>query len=320
MRLLAVLLLAAACGAGLHAAGAEEFFEKRVRPLLAVKCAECHGEKVQSAEVDFRDPATVIGKVAIAGDESSPLIRAIRYESRIKMPPTSKLAEEEIEVLVDWVRMGAPWPSSDVPLPAPATEEEAVSSDHWSFQPVTDPSPPDVRGQRWVRNDVDRFILAKLEAAGLQPAPEAPKAALLRRAKFDLLGLPPTIEEIERFQRDTEPGAFARLMDRLLALPHYGERWGRHWLDVARYADSTGVDDDRPYEHAWRYRDYVIDAFNRDLPFDRFVREQIAGDLLPAENPGEINVRGMIATGFLALGPKALEQRDPIQKKLRRSR
>ena len=312
MRLIAVLL-AAACGDGLYAAGGEEFFEKKVRPLLAVKCAECHGEKVQSADVDFRDPATVIGKVAIAGDESSPLIRAVRYESRIKMPPTSKLAEEEIEVLIDWVRMGAPWPSSDVPLPAP--EEEAVSSDHWSFQPVADLSPPDVRGQSWARNDVDRFILAKLEAAGLQPAPEAPKATLLRRAKFDLLGLPPTIEEIERFQRDTEPGAFARLVDKLLASPHYGERWGRRWLDAARYADSMGVDEDNLYEHAWRYRDYVIDAFNRDLPYDRFVREQIAGDLLPAENPGEINVRGMIATGFLALGPKALAQRDPVQKK-----
>ena len=314
MRLIAVLL-AAAYGAGLHAGGAEEFFEKEVRPLLAAKCAECHGEKAQSADVDFRKPETVIGKAVIAGDESSPLIRAVRYESRIKMPPTSRLAEEEIAVLIAWVRMGAPWPGSDVPAPAPITEEEAVSSDHWSFQPVADPPPPDVRGQSWVRNDVDRFILAKLEAAGLQPAPEASQAVLLRRAKFDLLGLPPTIEEIDRFRRDTAPGAFARLVDRLLASPHYGERWGRRWLDAARYADSMGVDEDKTYDHAWRYRDYVIDAFNRDLPYDRFVREQIAGDLLPAEKPGEINARGIIATGFLALGPKALAQRDPVQKK-----
>ncbi len=310
------LLLALAGASGLRAAGAEEFFETKIRPLLAAKCAACHGEKMQAAAIDFRKPETVIGKAAISGDESSPLIRAVRYEGRIKMPPTSKLADEEIAALVDWVRMGAPWPSFDASAAPPAaTQEEAVNSSHWAFQPVADPPPPDVRGESWARNDVDRFILAKLESAGLNPAPEASKPTLLRRAKFDLLGLPPTIEEIERFRQDTEPGAFARLVDRLLASPHYGERWGRHWLDAARYADSTGVDEDHPYGDSWRYRDYVIDAFNRDLPYDRFVREQIAGDLLPAEEPGAIHTRGIIATGFLALGPKALAQRDPVQKK-----
>ncbi len=315
IRLFAAFLMLA-YGVGLRAAGAEDFFETKIRPLLAAKCADCHGEKMQAAAVDFRKPETVIGKVAISGDESSPLIRAVRYEGRIKMPPTSKLADEEIAALVEWVRMGAPWPSFDASAAAPAaTEEEAVNSSHWAFQPVIDPPPPNVREESWARNDMDRFILARLEDAGLKPAPEAPKLTLLRRAKFDLLGLPPTIEEIERFRRDTAPGAFARLVDRLLASPHYGERWGRHWLDAARYADSTGVDEDHPYGDAWRYRDYVIDAFNRDLPYDRFVQEQIAGDLLPAEKPGEINTRGMIATGFLALGPKALAQRDPVQKK-----
>ena len=315
MRLFAAFL-ALAGASGLCAASGEDFFETKIRPLLAEKCAACHGEKMQAAAVDFRKPETVIGKVAISGDESSPLIRAVRYEGRIKMPPTSKLADEEIAVLVEWVRMGAPWPSFDASAAAPAaTEEEAVSSSHWAFQPVADPPPPDVREESWARNDVDRFILARLEDAGLKPAPEAPKLTLLRRAKFDLLGLPPTLEEIEQFRRDTAPGAFTRLLDRLLTSPHYGERWGRHWLDAARYADSTGVDEDHPYGDSWRYRDYVIDAFNRDLPYDRFVQEQIAGDLLPAEKPGAINTRGIIATGFLALGPKALAQRDPVQKK-----
>ncbi len=302
--------------AGLQAAGAEEFFETKVRPLLAEKCSACHGEKLQAATVDFRKPETVIGKVAISGDESSALIRAVRYEGRIKMPPTSRLTDDEVSILVEWVRMGVPWPSFDASAAAPAaTEEAAVSSDHWAFQPVADPSPPRVEHEDWLRNDVDRFILLKLEAAALEPAAEAPKLTLLRRAKFDLLGLPPTLEEIENFQSDTAPGAYARLVGRLLDSPHYGERWGRHWLDVARYADSTGVDEDHPYGDAWRYRDYVVDAFNRDLPYDQFVVEQIAGDLLPAEKPGEINTRGIIATGFLALGPKALAQRDPVQKK-----
>ena len=305
-----------AVAAGLNAAGAEDFFETKVRPLLAEKCAACHGEKLQAAAVDFRKPETVIGKIAISGDESSPLIRAVRYEGRIKMPPTSKLADEEISILVEWVRMGVPWPSFEVSAGAPAfSEEAAVSSDHWAFQPVADPTPPSVEKGSWVRNDIDRFILSKIEAAALEPATEAAKLTLLRRATFDLLGLPPTLEEIENFQADTQPGAFERLLDRLLESPHYGERWGRHWLDVARYADSTGVDEDHPYGDAWRYRDYVVDAFNRDLPYDQFVLEQIAGDLLPAEKPGEINTRGIIATGFLALGPKALAQRDPVQKK-----
>ena len=174
---------------------------------------------------------------------------------------------------------------------------------------------PDVGESAWVRNDIDRFVLARLRQAGLEPAPPAAKLALLRRAKFDLQGLPPDKEEVQRFADDTSPDAFRSIVDDFLNSPHYGERWGRHWLDVARYADSTGVDEDHPFGDSWRYRDYVVAAFNDDLPFDQFVREQIAGDLLPAPEGAPVNTQGVVATGFLALGPMAMAQRDPIQKR-----
>ena len=298
------------------AATGDEFFEKRVRPLLHEHCVQCHGDKVQSAEIDFREPETVLGNAVIVGDESSPLIRAVRYESSIKMPPSSRLPSEAIAVLVDWVRMGAPWPGYE-PVEANPEDmgEEAVDSDHWAFQPLADPDVPEVEESEWVRNDIDKFVLARLNEKGLEPPSRAAKPALLRRAKFDLQGLPPTEGEILRFEADAGPDAFRRLVDEFLASPHYGERWGRHWLDVARYADSTGVDEDHPFGDSWRYRDYVIGAFNDDLPFDQFVREQIAGDLLDAPDGARVNARGIVATGFLAIGPMALAQRDPIQKK-----
>ena len=309
---LSILLL----GGSLLAETGDEYFEKRVRPLLFEQCFQCHGEQLQSAGIDFRDPATVIGGAVVSGDESSPLIRAVRYESSIKMPPSSKLEQEAIDTLVDWVRMGAPWPGYD-PIESAEAEvnEEAPESDHWAFQPISDPSVPDVGESPWVRNDIDRFILARLRQAGLEPAPQAAKLTLLRRAKFDLQGLPPREMEIRRFADENSPDAFQDLVDDLLSSPHYGERWGRHWMDVARYADSTGVDEDHPFGDSWRYRDYVVAAFNDDLPFDQFAREQIAGDLLPAPDGAPVNTRGVVATGFLALGPMALAQRDPIQKK-----
>ncbi len=179
---------------------------------------------------------------------------------------------------------------------------------YWAFQPVKDTPLPEVQDTRWARTPIDRFILAKLEAKGLKPAAPATKLALLRRATFDLTGLPPTESEIAQFLADQSPQAFAKVVDRLLASPRYGERWGRHWLDVARYADSTGNDEDHRYPYAWRYRDYVIDSFNNDVPYDQFVREQVAGDLLP--HTADVNPRGIVATGFLALGAKALAQVD----------
>ena len=294
----------------------EEYFEKRVRPLLVEHCLQCHGEQIQSADIDFRKPATVIGTAVVSGDESSPLIRAVRFESPIKMPPGSKLPDQAIDTLVDWVRMGAPWPGYEpvATSEAPA-RDEVVESSHWAFQPLADPLVPDVGASDWVRNDIDRFVLARLRENGLEPAPEADRLTLLRRAKFDLLGLPPNDREMIRFGSGMEAGAFGELVEDLLSSAHYGERWGRHWLDVARYADSTGVDEDQPFGDSWRYRDYVVSAFNNDLPFDQFAREQVAGDLLPPPDGEPVNVRGVVATGFLALGPMALAQRDPIQKK-----
>ena len=303
-------------GASIPAETGDEYFEKRVRPLLFEHCSQCHGEKIQSAGIDLRNPDTVIGSAIVSGDESSPLIRAVRYESSIKMPPTSKLSEEAIASLVDWVRMGAPWPGYEPDGPdKPGEADEVVASSHWAFQPLAEPAVPAAGDSTWIRNDIDRFVLAKLRENGLAPAAEAGPLSLLRRAKFDLQGLPPSEEEIRRFAADSGPDAFARLVDDLLGSPHYGERWGRHWLDVARYADSSGVDEDHPFGDSWRYRDYVVDAFNEDLPFNQFVREQIAGDLLAALDGAPVNARGIVATGFLAIGPMALAQRDPIQKK-----
>ena len=294
----------------------EQYFENRVRPLLVEHCSQCHGEKMQSAGIDFRKSETVIGTAVVSGDESSPLIRAVRFESSVKMPPGSKLPDQAIDTLVDWVRMGAPWPGYEpvATSEAPA-RAEVVQSSHWAFQPLADPAVPDVGHSFWVRNDIDRFVLARLRENGLDPAPEADALTLLRRVKFDLLGMPPNDREIIQFESRGGPDSLDQLFDDLLASPHYGERWGRHWLDVARYADSTGVDEDQPFGESWRYRDYVVAAFNDDLPFDQFVKEQVAGDLLPPPDGEPVNVRGVVGTGFLALGPMALAQRDPIQKK-----
>ena len=299
----------------LQANAGDEYFEKKIRPILHTKCSQCHGEQMQSGGIDFRDASTVLGTAVVSGDDSSPLIRAVRYESSIKMPPGTKLSREEIDLLIGWVRMGAPWPGYE-PAPEGAEIAEAsVESDHWAFQPLTEPDIPESGSSDWARNEIDRFVLAKMKAQGVEPSPEASKLTLLRRASFDLLGLPPTEADMQAFLSDGDDQAFGRLVEHLLGSPHYGERWGRHWLDVARYADSTGVDEDHPFGDSWRYRDYVIDAFNDDLPFDQFVREQIAGDLLPSTEAATVNKRGIIATGFLALGPMALAQRDPIQKK-----
>lgn len=317
MRLICIrsVFLALVWCISLEANAGDEYFEKKIRPLLHAKCSQCHGEQMQSGGIDFREASTVLGTAVVSGDDSSPLIRAVRYESSIKMPPGTKLAREEIDLLVGWVRMGAPWPGYEPVPESVETSQESVESNHWAFQPIADPEVPDIGSSDWARNEIDRFILAKLGEEGVDPSPEASKLTLLRRASFDLLGLPPMEADTRAFLADDGEQAFASLVERLLGSPHYGERWGRHWLDVARYADSTGVDEDHPFGNSWRYRDYVIDAFNDNLPFDQFVREQIAGDLLPPAEAGTVNRRGIVATGFLALGPMALAQRDPIQKK-----
>jgi hypothetical protein len=297
-----------------------EFFEKKIRPILANKCQTCHNAELKTAGLDLTSAAGFAagasGKplITLGHLDHSRILEVIGYEDAIKMPPTGKLESGEIQDLTAWVKMEAPWPKAgSLPVVKPKaaawvpTEEQKK---FWSFQPVKAYTPPPVKRAAWARNPVDRFILAKLEEAGLQPARRADKLTLLRRATFDLTGLPPTEKEIAAFLSDQSPQAYEKVVDRLLASPRYGERWGRHWLDVARYADSAGNDEDYRYPYAWRYRDYVIDAFNSDFPYDRFITEQLAGDMLPADKPGEVNRRGLIATGFLALGQKALAQQD----------
>jgi hypothetical protein len=262
-----------------------DFFETSIRPLLASKCLACHSGKTPMAGFDITSSSGVSA-------HRDKLASALRYDGKVKMPPTGKLQEAEIAALTRWAEAGAPWPRL-----APST---AAPSQHWSFQLLRKVTPPAVRNETWVSNEIDRFILAKLEAGGLAPAPPAGNRTLIRRIAFDLTGLPPS-------ERDTAPD-----IDRLLASPRYGEHWGRHWMDVARYADSTGADEDHRYPHAWRYRDYVIESFNRDTPYDQFIREQIAGDLLPVPE-SSVNARGIVATGFLALGPKLIAEQDKVK-------
>jgi hypothetical protein len=301
-----------------------EFFEKRIRPIFATRCQSCHNPKVGTAGLDLTSVSGLrkgadSGPVIVPGDtEKSRLLQVVGYQERIKMPPTGKLADDELAQLREWVKVGAPWPLSAVeePAAAPSSKKKVYSrgqKDFWSFRPLHQVTPPEVKDKAWVRSPIDRFILARLESDGLTPAPPADKLALIRRATYDLTGLPATEEEIRVFLSDASTDAFAKVVDRLLASPRYGEKWGRHWMDVARYADSTGADEDYRYPYAWRYRDYVISAFNRDMPFDRFIREQIAGDLLPAPGGQEVNTDGIIATGFLALGPKLVAEQDKVK-------
>ena len=299
------VLFALALASPLLSQSGDEFFEKNVRPIFAAKCYACHGSKMQMAGLNLSASAA---SVVVPGDATqSRLFRAVSYNDTIKMPPAGKLPEQEIATLKSWIEQGAPWPK-DPAGPVVTSGKRTITDkdrEHWAFRPVRDPAPPRVENEAWARSPIDRFILEKLEQKGLAPAPPASKLTLLRRVTYDLTGLPPTLEEIAAFEADRAPDAFAKVVDRLLASPRYGENWGRHWLDVARYADSTGMDEDHIYPHAWRYRDYVVKAFNDDLPYNRFVKEQIAGDLMPQPNP--------VATGFLALGPKPLAQQDRVQ-------
>jgi Protein of unknown function (DUF1553)/Protein of unknown function (DUF1549)/Planctomycete cytochrome C len=322
---LSALLLFAALSAGPSGLAEEadhDFFEAKIRPLLSDNCFACHGAASQMAGLNLSTAETFLkggasGPVVVKGEpESSRLIDVVRYQGSIKMPPSGKLKDQEIAELTAWVKMGAPWPASQTtPAVAPAPKPVQYSfskeqKEFWAFSPVKDYRPPAVRNQAWCQSPVDRFILAELEKKGLTPAKPADKLTLLRRVTFDLIGLPPTVNEINDFLKDDLPGAFARVVDRLLNSPRYGERWGRHWLDVARYADSAGADEDIRYPYAYRYRDYVIEALNLDLPYDQFVRQQLAGDLLPAGKPGEMNTTGIVATGFLQVGPKLLAEQD----------
>ncbi|MCZ6793769.1 MAG: PSD1 and planctomycete cytochrome C domain-containing protein [Planctomycetota bacterium] len=292
-----------------------DFFESRIRPLLAENCYECHSRQAKKLRgglrLDSREglrrggdsgPAIVPGKPA-----ASLLVRAVRrVDPDLRMPPRKELSRGEVDAIVEWVRRGAPDPRTGDERPP----ERAPASDLWSLRRPVEPALPPVRDASWPATPVDRFILSGLERRGLEPAPAADRRTLIRRLSFDLLGLPPGPWEIEEFLEDDSPDAWARLVDRWLATPRYGERWGRHWLDVARYADSNGLDENVAHGNAWRYRDYVVASFNRDRPFDRFVLEQLAGDLLPAPPTREARNERLVATGFLSLGPKVLAEGD----------
>jgi hypothetical protein len=235
------------------------------------------------------------------------------------MPPKNKLPAAEIAAIKDWVQSGAPWPDSGAITVTPKVVERVFTAEEkafWAFQPVKRPPVLDIRNPKVeIRNEIDRFLLAKLSANGLSFAPPADRRTLIRRVTFDLTGLPPTPEEVDAFLKNDAPDAYEKLVDKLLASPAYGEKWGRRWLDVARYADSNGMDENLAYVNAWRYRDWVIKSFNADKPYDAFVREQIAGDLLPGGTDTERADR-LIATGFLVIGPKMLAEDDPVKMRM----
>ncbi len=286
-------------------AGGEAFFETKVRPVLVKRCGSCHGAEKPGGGLRLTSRAALLtgggrGSALRPGSpEESLLLRAVTYaDPALKMPPGGRLAEAEIGALRAWIRAGAPWPAEgkgggDGPL--------------WSAQPVHMPAIPGVGRPEWVRNPIDAFILHGLERHGMRPAPPASRRELIRRATFDLTGLPPTPEEVDAFLADARPDAYERLVDRLLASPRYGERWARYWLDLVRYADSNGYERDAEKPYSWKYRDYVIASLNRDKPYHRFVVEQLAGDELPDRSEETVT-----ATGFLRLGTWDDEPNDPV--------
>jgi hypothetical protein len=289
----------------------DEFFEKAVRPLLATRCLECHGAKDPESGLRLDSRSAILaggenGPAIIPGEpEKSLLITAIHYgDDGPQMPPKGKLTEDQIATLVTWVKGGAPWPETVATIRVPAADStfkiEPEDRAFWSFQPISSPPRPTVKNAAWPKTDADYFVLAKLEGAGLKPSEAANKRTLIRRATFDLIGLPPTPEEVDAFLADESPDAFARVVERLLESPHYGERWARHWLDIARYGeDQAHTFQSRKYPQGFRYRDWLISAFNRDLPYDEFVKQQIAADLLPGEDRRD----RLPALGYFALGP-----------------
>lgn len=280
-----------------------EFFEKQIRPILAEKCLACHGSNIAKVKLrlDSRDAVlkgSNSGVIVTAGQpDKSRLMEVLLHQGDVQMPPSGKLSEAEIKAIEKWIETGLPWPEN-IRLASPETIA-TVAKKHWSFQPIVHFKPPTVINKNWIRTPIDCFILASLDKAGIQPSAPAEKYTLIRRATFDLHGLPPTIEEINAFVADTSPDAYTRMIDRLLASSRYGERWARHWLDVARYADNKGYVffEDKNYPWAFTYRDYVINAFNRDVPFDRFIQEQLAADQLKLED-----TKSLAALGFLTVG------------------
>jgi hypothetical protein len=292
------------------------FFEAKIRPVLAARCYSCHAGSAQGKgglkldnRVRLRNGGSSGSPIDLEDPDSSVLLAALRYEGP-SMPPSGKLPDSVIADFERWVRMGAPDPRGDAgPKVSPASSFDfAAARTAWAYTTPRSVDQPAVRDTSWPRNAIDHFVLARQEAVGVCPVPDAAPEACLRRVTFDLTGLPPTPSEVEAFVRVDSPSAREAIVDRLLASQAFGERWGRHWMDVARFAESTGSDKNFLVPQAWRYRDWVIDAFSTDMPYDRFIRLQVAGDLMPAPTPAELDAN-RIATGFLALQPKAVDER-----------
>ncbi len=301
-----------------------EYYEQQVKPILVTSCLKCHGaeEKIKGGLRLTSRQGLIEGgdtgpAVTLDHPDKSLILKAIGYKDEdLQMPPKEQLSKEKVAILTKWVEMGLPWTPGDEPAiveakpkrMAPKVTPETMK--FWSFVAVKRPELPQVKQQQWVKSPIDAFVLAKLEAAGLKPAPHAEKVALLRRAYYDLTGLPPTPAEVDAFVADGSPDAYEKIVDRLLDSPRYGEKWGRHWLDVVRFAETNSFERDGVKPNAWRYRDYVIESFNNDKPYDQFVREQIAGDELD-----QVTSQGIIATGYYRLGIWDDEPSDRVQAK-----
>lgn len=290
------------------------YFENYIRPLLSQHCYQCHSKRAKEQQgkllLDSREGWLMRGEnghFVVPGDvEASLVVQAIRYaDPDLQMPPSRQLTAEDIARIEHWVRIGAPGPTGSEVVTTADPSDPIAGKSHWAYQPLAQPHPPVVEAVDWPRSAIDRFVLARLERDGLMPVPDAGPRDLVRRIYFQLTGLPPSPQQVEAFLADSQPIAYELLVDRLLASPRYGERWGRHWLDLARYADSNGLDENFLFREAWRFRNWVIDATNVDLPFDRFVLEQIAGDLLPFDSIPQRD-RQRIAASFLVIGPKVL--------------
>jgi hypothetical protein len=333
--LFASVVLVAAPVRGIESAALDktkiEFFEKKIRPILADNCYKCHstesGKSKGGLTLDTRDAMLRGGKngeILTPGDPAkSRMLVAVSYDDPdLQMPPKGeKLSAQQIADLTEWIKMGAPDPR-DAPKPIGSGKLSGLTDTarkHWAYQPVKKPSIPSNKNQQWCRTPVDAFILQKLEEKNMVPAPDAEKEALLRRATYDLIGLPPETDEVEAFLADTSPNAFAKVVDRLLASPHYGERWGRFWLDTARYSDTTGGErnalrgQDYRYAYAWTYRDYVINAFNEDKPYDQFIIEQLAADKLPDIDKDKAR---LAALGFITVGERFRNPNDIINDRI----
>jgi hypothetical protein len=299
-------------GTALAADNPAEFFEMRVRPVLAKNCYGCHTDThMGGLQLDT-------GEHALKGGNSGPalvpghadrslLVQAVTHKhEKFKMPPGGKLKDDEIAAIQTWINSGAVWPQATGKPTLPKYQITAAQRAFWAFQPVRQPAVPTLRHSQWAKSPIDHFLFSVLEARNLTPAAPAAKTDLIRRASFDLTGLPPTPAEVSAFVADSSPDGFAKVVDRLLASPRYGERWGRYWLDTARYSDDRlNSTKDDPYEHAWRYRDWVIQAFNEDMPYDLFVKAQIAGDLLPVADRTKVEP----GLGFYALSPEFQDDR-----------